>query len=125
VNLTITADRLAQLTHARETATLGQPSRPERGAWSLARAAATGPPGGHGSWILTLPDGRNLTDFEHATPYNKGGKTCACNAGTVSRACHQVKQSTGWNLTQPQPGRHQWITPTGRVYIQEPHRYPI
>jgi hypothetical protein len=64
------------------------------------------------------------SDFEHATPYDKGGRTCACNAGARSRACHQVKQSPGWNVTQPRPGWHQWVTPSGRAYIQGPKRYP-
>jgi hypothetical protein len=64
------------------------------------------------------------SDFEHATPYHKGGKTCACNAGARSRQCHRVKQSKGWNVTQPRPGWHQWETPTGRVYTQGPKRYP-
>jgi hypothetical protein len=64
------------------------------------------------------------SDFEHATPYDKGGRTCACNAGARSRACHQVKQSPGWNVTQPRPGWHQWVTPSGRAYIQGPQRYP-
>ena len=64
------------------------------------------------------------SDFEHATPYDKGGRTCACNAGARSRGCHRVKQSPGWNVTQPKPGWHQWITPSGRAYIQGPKRYP-
>jgi hypothetical protein len=64
------------------------------------------------------------SDFEHALPYDQGGRTCACNAGARSRACHRVKQSPGWNVTQPQPGWHQWTTPSGRVHIQEPKRYP-
>jgi hypothetical protein len=64
------------------------------------------------------------SDFEHAVPYDQGGRTCACNAGARSRACHQVKQSPGWNLTQPKPGWHQWQTPGGRTYTQEPKRYP-
>ena len=64
------------------------------------------------------------SDFEHATPYHKGGRTCGCNAGARSRACHQVKQSPGWKLTQPRPGWHQWQTPAGRIYTQEPWRYP-
>jgi Domain of unknown function (DUF222) len=64
------------------------------------------------------------SDFEHALPYDKGGKTCACNAGARSRACHQVKQSAGWNVTQPKPGWHRWETPANRVYEQEPKRYP-
>jgi hypothetical protein len=64
------------------------------------------------------------SDFEHAQPYDQGGKTCTCNAGARSRACHRVKQTPGWSVTQPQPGWHQWTTPAGRVYIQEPWRYP-
>jgi hypothetical protein len=64
------------------------------------------------------------SDFEHATPYDKGGRTCACNAGARSRACHQVKQSPGWKVTQPKPGWHQWVTPSGRTYVQAPQRYP-
>ena len=63
-------------------------------------------------------------DFEHATPYHKGGRTCACNAGARSRKCHRIKQSPGWNVTQPKPGWHQWTTPSGRTYTQEPKRYP-
>ncbi len=64
------------------------------------------------------------SDFEHAIPFDKGGRTCACNAGSRSRACHQVKQSPGWKVTQPRPGWHQWQTPSGRTYIQGPKRYP-
>ena len=64
------------------------------------------------------------SDFEHALPYDQGGKTCACNAGARSRACHRVKQSRGWKVTQPRPGWHRWQTPAGRVYTQEPKRYP-
>jgi hypothetical protein len=65
------------------------------------------------------------TDFEHATPYHKGGRTCGCNAGARSRQCHQIKQSPGWNVSQPKPGWHQWETPGGRVYTQAPKRYPV
>ena len=63
------------------------------------------------------------SDFEHAIPYHKGGKTDACNAGARSRRCHQVKQSPGWTVSQPKPGWHVWTTPTGRAYTQEPWRY--
>jgi hypothetical protein len=65
------------------------------------------------------------SDFEHAIPYDQGGRTCACNAGARSRACHQVKQTPGWKVTQPKPGWHQWETPSGRTYTQEPKRYPV
>ena len=37
-------------------------------------------------------------DFEHAVPYGKGGRTCACNAGARSRRCHKVRQSKGWTV---------------------------
>jgi hypothetical protein len=63
------------------------------------------------------------SDFEHAVPYDKGGRTDACNAGARSRRCHQVKQAPGWMVTQPKPGWHMWTTPTGRTYTQEPWRY--
>ncbi len=65
------------------------------------------------------------SDFEHAVPYDQGGRTCACNAGARSRKCHRVKQSPGWDVTQPQPGFHQWTTPRGRTYTQGPKRYPV
>ena len=64
------------------------------------------------------------SDFEHAIPYDKGGRTCACNAGARSRKCHRVKQSKGWNVTQPRPGWHEWTTPSGRTYTQGPKQYP-
>jgi hypothetical protein len=65
------------------------------------------------------------SDFEHAVPYDQGGRTCGCNAGARSRKCHRIKQSPGWNVTQPQPGWHQWQTPRGRTYTQGPKRYPV
>ena len=33
-------------------------------------------------------------------------------------------KSPGWKVTQPKPGWHQWQTPSGRTYTQEPKRYP-
>jgi hypothetical protein len=141
--------------------------------WAFAPRDEPGPPGGYGTWTLTLPGGRQFTiklepipvtdcdhrheshgyqpndtlkhlvqvrdgtctfppcsrharesDFEHAVPYDKGGRTCACNGGARSRRCHRVKQSKGWTVTQPQPGWHQWTTPSGRTYTQGPMQYP-
>ena len=141
--------------------------------WALTPRDEPGPPGGYGTWTLTLPYGPDLTvkllavpvsdcdhrheshgyqpndtlrhlvqirdgtctfptcsaharesDFEHAVPYDQGGKTCACNGGARSRRCHRVKQSSGWSVTQPEPGLHQWTTPSGRTYTQGPMRYP-
>jgi hypothetical protein len=64
------------------------------------------------------------SDFEHATPHDQGGRTCGCNGWAASRSCHQLKQSDGWHVTQIKPGYHQWTTPSGRTYLQEPWRYP-
>jgi hypothetical protein len=64
------------------------------------------------------------SDFEHAIPYDQGGRTCGCNAGARSRSCHQVKQRPGWSVTQPLPGWHQWTTPSGREYLKGPREYP-
>jgi Domain of unknown function (DUF222) len=140
--------------------------------WALTPRDEPGPPGGYGTWTLSLPGGRELvvkllpvpvsdcdhrheshgyqpndtlrhlvqirdgtctfptcsvhareSDFEHAVPYDQGGKTCACNGGARSRRCHRVKQSPGWSVTQPEPGLHQWTTPSGRTYTQGPMRY--
>jgi hypothetical protein len=170
LNLTITVADMAKLAES-ETRTSDPPGPPP---WTFIRTSDPGPPGGFGTWALTLPDGRNFTvklepvptfncdhrheshayqpndalrhlvqirdgtctfpvcsrharesDFEHATPYDKGGRTCACNAGARSRACHQVKQSKGWNVSQPKPGWHQWTTPSGRSYTRGPKHYPI
>jgi len=142
--------------------------------WALTRRGEPGPPGGYGTWTLTLPGGRDLvikllavpvndcdhqheshgyqpsdtlrhlvqirdgtctfptcsthareSDFEHAVPYDQGGRTCACNGGARSRRCHHVKQSEGWSVTQPRPGWHQWTTPSGRTYTRGPMRYPF
>lgn len=143
------------------------------GPWIFTPLDGTGPSDGLGIWLLTLPDGRELTvqlgpvpltecdhrhesdsyqpsdtlrhlvqirdghctfpccsrhardcDFEHAVPYDKGGRTCACNAGARSRRCHRVKQSKQWSLTQPRPGWHRWTAPSGRSYTQGPMKYP-
>jgi hypothetical protein len=150
-----------------------RPAGSRDGPWTFTWQDDPGPPGGFGTWLLTLPDGQRLTvklspipvsdcdhrheshsyqpsdalrhlveirdgectfpscsrhasncDFEHATPYEQGGRTCACNAGARSRRCHRVKQSNGWKVSQPRPGWHQWTTPSGRTYTQGPMKYP-
>jgi hypothetical protein len=143
-------------------------------AFTLTPGGGPGPPGGYGSWVLTLPgrageytvdlhpvptgecghqyessghdpgdllrhlvnvrDGKcgfpacsrhaKETDFEHAQPHALGGRTCGCNCWSCSRSCHQVKQSEGWHVEEIRPGYHQWKTPSGRTYTQEPWRYP-
>ena len=57
-------------------------------------------------------------DFEHATAYDKGGRTCACNTGARSRACHQVKQSRGLERHPAQTR----LAPVGDA--ERPHLHP-
>ena len=64
-------------------------------------------------------------DFEHAIPYDQGGRTCACNAGARCRHHHHAKQAPGWRLDQHQPGYHTWTTPSGRAHTTGPATYPI
>jgi Domain of unknown function (DUF222) len=64
-------------------------------------------------------------DFEHAVPWDQGGRTCACNAGARCRHHHHAKQAHGWRLEQKQPGHHSWTTPAGRTYTTGPTQYPV
>ncbi|HEY2270992.1 MAG TPA: DUF222 domain-containing protein [Streptosporangiaceae bacterium] len=167
-----------KIRRTRRNGQTGPPGSPRDGppatGWDLTPdTTRPGPPGGHGSWILTLPGGRRYridlhaiplehcdhayetpgyrpgrllrhlvqvrdgectftgcsrpareSDFEHATPYDKGGRTDFCNAGARSRRCHRVKQIPGWAVTQVQPGWHTWTVPSGRTYTKAPKRYP-
>jgi len=64
-------------------------------------------------------------DFEHAIPWDQGGRTCTCNGGPRCRHHHHAKQAPGWKLEQNQPGYHTWTTPAGRSYTTGPAEYPI
>ena len=64
-------------------------------------------------------------DFEHAIPWDQGGRTCSCNGGPRCRHHHHAKQAHGWKLEQNQPGYHTWTTPAGRSYTTGPAEYPI
>jgi hypothetical protein len=65
------------------------------------------------------------SDYEHSLPYQKGGRTCLCQAGPVCRANHQDKQSPGWHLHDAGArGWFRWTTPSGRSYLSRPTQYP-
>ncbi len=64
-------------------------------------------------------------DFEHAIPWDQGGRTCSCNGGPRCRHHHHAKQAHGWKLEQNQPGYHTWTTPARRSYTTGPAEYPI
>jgi hypothetical protein len=175
--LTVVDDRGYAIGHACCRPMRGKKGRaiPINPDWAtITRSGRSGPDGGFGSWIITLPgahlpfiadihpvptydcdhrfescrhdpgdmlrhlvqvrDGKcsfpvcarsaRESDFEHAQPYDKGGRTCACNAHACSRSCHRAKQSRGWRVAKPQPGWTQWTTRAGRTYLQGPWTYP-
>ena len=64
-------------------------------------------------------------DFDHAIPWDQGGRTCSCNGGPRCRHHHHAKQAHGWKFEQNQPGYHTWTTPAGRSYTTGPAEYPI
>jgi hypothetical protein len=76
----------------------------------------------------TLPPCRrpeSQADYEHSVPFDKGGKTCLCEAGPVCRTDHRHKQSPGWRLEQAgSRGWFRWTTPSGRTYLNGPTQYP-
>ena len=64
-------------------------------------------------------------DYEHSTPYDKGGRTCLCQAGPVCRRNHRNKQAPGWHLEHAGArGWFRWTTPSGRSYLSHPTQYP-
>jgi uncharacterized protein DUF222 len=62
-------------------------------------------------------------DQDHTVPYDRGGRTCACNLGPGCRRHHKAKQTPGWRLEQSQPGYLTWTTPNGRSYTTGPTQY--
>ncbi len=63
-------------------------------------------------------------DDDHTIPHHKGGKTCECNLHPLCRRHHQVKQESGWHLSQDEPGKLTWTTPSGRRYTVTAEPYP-
>ncbi len=65
------------------------------------------------------------SDYEHSTPYEKGGRTCLCDAGPVCRRNHRDKQAPGWHLEHAGArGWFRWTTPSGCSYLSRPSQYP-
>ena len=94
------------------------PTRPTTCSATWSRSATASAP------CRPAPATRKSPTSSTPSPTTRADERARCNAGARSRACHQVKQSPGWKVTQPKPGWHQWETPCGRTYTQEPKRYP-
>jgi hypothetical protein len=41
------------------------------------------------------------------------------------RRSHRTKQARGWHVTQPEPGRLIWTTPSGRSYTNITEPLPV
>jgi hypothetical protein len=62
-------------------------------------------------------------DLDHTIAWDNGGITCECGLAPLCRHHHKVKQTRGWQLTQPAPGTLTWQTPAGIQYTTGPTNY--
>jgi Domain of unknown function (DUF222) len=75
--------------------------------------------------FLTCRRPHRQCDYEHSTPYEKGGRTCLCDGGPVCRHHHRDKQAPGWHLEHGENrGWFQWTTASSRTYTTKPTQYP-
>jgi hypothetical protein len=75
--------------------------------------------------FLTCRRPHRQCDYEHSTPYDKGGRTCLCEGGPVCRHHHRDKQAPGWHLEHGENrGWFTWTTASGRTYTTKPTQYP-
>jgi len=58
-------------------------------------------------------------EIDHTVSY-PAGPTAAGNLGPFCKAHHIGKHHSRWRVRQPEPGRFQWISPTGHTYTVEP-----
>jgi hypothetical protein len=91
-----------------------QPSRSLRHLIQIRNPACTGPGCRHPA---------TRCDLDHITPYDQGGRTCACNLHPACRHNHHTKQTPGWTITSPAPGTITWTTPGHRTHTTTPAQY--
>lgn len=60
--------------------------------------------------------------LDHTTDHARGGPTNASNLGVLCQHHNLMKQATAWQLSQPEPGRFVWTSPTGATYEVAPDR---
>jgi hypothetical protein len=63
-------------------------------------------------------------DLDHTIEFHGwsggGGATSADNLGPLCARDHRLKTNGGHRLTQPSPGRFEWVTPAGIRYLVAP-----
>ena len=59
-------------------------------------------------------------DLDHTVDFALGGETRECNLAHLCRRHHVVKHATGWRVRQLGHGTLEWISLTGRRYVDRP-----
>jgi hypothetical protein len=59
-------------------------------------------------------------DLDHIQAWVDGGVTAAHNLGAFCAKHHTDKHQTGWLVSQPEPGRFDFTSPTGHTYTRQP-----
>jgi hypothetical protein len=59
-------------------------------------------------------------DIDHIVDWALGGKTADHNLGPFCEKHHVDKHNSRWQVSQPEPGRFEYISPTGHLYIRDP-----
>ena len=65
-----------------------------------------------------------VCDQDHTIAYgSSGGIACECNLAPRCSRHHMIKQSPGWELSQPEPGVLAWTSPAGLTRTTGPTIY--
>lgn len=68
--------------------------------------------------------GKNC-EIDHLQPWVDGGSTNQHNLICLCRRHHHLKHDTTWTIERLPDGSLRWISPYGRVHVNEPVGYPI
>jgi hypothetical protein len=111
VNLTITADCLAELRAAGPPGTSAPRGSSDHARWSFTSTGDPGPPGGYGAWTITLPGGSQLTLDLGPVPPSRA------TTGTSRTPTSPTTPSATWSrsATTSAPSRPARATPGNRI----------
>ena len=58
----------------------------------------------------------NISDIDHAEPWEEGGSTSPENLGLLCRRHHRMKTHGGWQMKSFPDGSCEWLSPAGKTY---------
>ena len=58
-----------------------------------------------------------LSDIDHAIPWEEGGRTTPDNLGALCRRHHRLKTHGGWKIVSNADGSCTWTSPYGKEYV--------